>query len=651
MSYISFNKLQLVNLKFSLKRELIRSNRAGSYSITTIIGSNTRKYHGLLVSPQPYVDGGNHVLLSSVDETIIQRDEEFNLALHKYPGINEYNPRGHKYITEFIGDPIPCLIYSVGGVVLSKETLFSSEQNRLMIRYTLLEAHSPTTLRLKPFLAFRNVHTLTKANVNADTRYEKIENGIKMRLYPGYSHLHLQFSKDADYIHVPHWYYNVEYLEEMQRGYDCHEDLFVPGFFETSIKAGESIIFCASLEEENPVSFKRFFTTEIKNRVPRDSYHNCLVNSAQQFIVRNGRKVEIIAGFPWFGRWGRDTFISLPGLTLTQGDVQTCQEVIDTMVTDLKGPLFPNLGSGANTAYNSVDAPLWFFWALQQYADAAKAKKQIWKKYGAKMKLILNGYREGTSYNIKMQDNGLIYAGEQGYALTWMDAVVHGKPVTPRIGMPVEINALWYNAIMFSMEVAELAGDDEFLAQWLDIALDFPAAFKETFWCKDKGYLADYVDGEFKDWSVRPNQIFAASLPYSPVSQQIRMLIVEKCRQELLTPRGLRTLSPTHPQYVGTYGGGQEDRDSAYHQGTVWPWLLGHYAEAYLKLNGKSSVAHIKTLFDNFEQVMTEHGVGSISEIYDGTPPHLPNGAPSQAWSVAELLRIEWLLKKYSKKV
>lgn len=650
MSYISFNKLQLVNLKFSLKRELIRSNRAGSYSITTIIGSNTRKYHGLMVSPQPYVDGGNHVLLSSVDETIIQRDEEFNLALHKYPGLNEYNPKGHKYITEFISDPIPCLIYSVGGVVLSKETLFSSEQNRLMIRYTLLEAHSPTTLRLKPFLAFRNVHALTKANVNADTRYEKIENGIKMRLYPGYSHLHLQFSKDADYIHVPHWYYNIEYLEEMQRGYDCHEDLFVPGFFETSIKKGESVIFCASLEEENPVSFKRFFTTEIKNRVPRDSYHNCLVNSAQQFIVHNGRKVEIIAGFPWFGRWGRDTFISLPGLTLTQGDVQTCQEVIDTMVADLKGPLFPNLGSGANTAYNSVDAPLWFFWSLQQYADAAKAKKTIWKKYGSKMKLILNGYREGTSYNIKMQDNGLIYAGEQGYALTWMDAVVNGKPVTPRIGMPVEINALWYNAIMFSMEVAELAGDEEFLAQWLDIALDFPAAFKETFWCKDKGYLADYVDGEFKDWAVRPNQIFAASLPYSPVSEQIRMLIVEKCRQELLTPRGLRTLTPTHPQYIGVYGGGQEDRDSAYHQGTVWPWLLGHYAEAYLKLNGKSCVAHIKTLFDNFEQVMTEHGVGSISEIYDGTPPHLPNGAPSQAWSVAELLRIEWLLKKYSKK-
>jgi predicted glycogen debranching enzyme len=650
MSYISFDKLQLINLEFSLKRELIRSNRAGSYSSSTVIGCNTRKYHGLLVSPQPHVDGENHVLLSTIDETVIQRDAEFNLALHKYPGNGVYNPKGHKYIREFIGEPIPMLIYRIGGVFLSKEILFSSEHDRVLIRYKLVDAHSPTILRFKPFLAFRKTHALTKANVDADTRYEKIENGIKVRMYPGYSSLHLQFSKNVEYVHVPHWYYNIEYLEEAERGYDCQEDLYVPGYFEANIKKGESIVFCASLEEENPISLKRFFTADLKNRVPRSSYKNCLTNSAHQFIVRKGKKVEIIAGFPWFGRWGRDTFIALPGLTLALGDAQTCQEVIDTMVADLKGPLFPNMGSGSHTAYNSVDAPLWFFWALQQYADYTKTKKQVWKKYGAKMKLVLNGFRQGTSFNIHMLENGLIYAGEPGYALTWMDAVIYGKPVTPRIGMPVEINALWYNAIMFSIEVALLAGDEEFAKEWEEIAKIIPVSFKETFWHKDKGYLADFVDGDYKDWSVRPNQIIAASLPYNPVSEQIRSLIVDKCRQELLTPRGLRTLSPIHPDYKGIYYGNVEERDNAYHQGTVWPWLLGHYAEASLKIHGKSGISEIKRLYDGFEAVMTEHGLGSISEVYDGDPPHKPGGAPSQAWSVAEILRIEMLLKHYSKK-
>jgi predicted glycogen debranching enzyme len=642
--------MQLINLEFSLNRELIRSNRAGSYSITTIIGCNTRKYHGLLVSPQPLVDGENHVLLSTIDETVIQRDEEFNLALHKYAGINEYNPKGHKYIKEFTGDPIPKLTYNVGGVVLTKETLFSSEQDRMLIRYTLEDAHSPTLLRFKPFLAFRKIHSLTRSNVDADTHYHKIENGIKVRMYPGYSHLHLQFSKNVEYVHYPHWYYNIEYIEEARRGYDCHEDLYVPGYFEAPIKKGESIVFCASLEEENPISFKRFFTSEIRNRVPRDSFHNCLENSAQQFIVRKNRKVEIIAGFPWFGRWGRDTFISLPGLTLTRGDLETCRGVIDTMLADLKGPLFPNMGNGSETVYNSVDAPLWFFWALQQYAAFSKTSKSIWKKYGSKMKLILNGFREGTAYNIKMQPNGLLYAGEQGYALTWMDAMVHGKAVTPRIGLVVEINALWYNALMFSLEVARLDGDEAFLREWEDITKCIPASFKETFWHKDKGYLADYVNGAYRDWSVRPNQIFAASLPYNPVSEQIRKLIVDKCSEELLTPRGLRTLSPKHSDYKGVYDGNIEERDSAYHQGTVWPWLLGHYAEAYLKLHGKGGISHIKKLYTGFEPAMKEHGIGSVSEVYDGNPPHLPGGAPSQAWSVAELLRMEWMIKHYSGK-
>ena len=376
---------------------------------------------------------------------------------------------------------------------------------------------------------------------------------------------------------------------------------------------------------------------------------NCLINSAHQFIVKRGTKTEIVAGFPWFGRWGRDTFISLPGLTLVTGDYKTCKNVIDTMIADLKGPLFPNIGSGSNCAYNSVDASLWFFWALQQYAMFTGTQNSVWKEYGKKMVMILDGYRAGTLFNIRMQENGLLYAGEPGKALTWMDAIVHGKPVTPRIGMPVEINALWYNAICFSIEVAKKAGDQAFIEAWEPIAAAIPKAFVRTFWSPSKKYLADYVDGEYKDWSERPNMVIATSLPYSPITEEMSRDVLQTVKQELLTPRGLRTLSPKNPIYKGIYFGDQAERDLAYHQGTVWPWLLGHFAEGYLKLHGKNGVPYIKSLFQGFEPVMTEHGIGTISEIYDGDPPHMARGAISQAWSVAELLRMNWLINQYGK--
>ena len=648
MSYINFDKSKLVNLEYSLSRELLRSNRAGSFASSTIVNCNTRKYHGMLVTPQPGIDNENHVLLSSLDETIIQREAEFNLGIHKYPG-GVYNPKGHKYIRDFVTEPIPKMTYRVGGVILTKEMIFTTSDDRMIIKYTLEEANSPTRLRLTPFLAFRNVHSLGRENIFADKKYEPVANGIKIRMYHGYTDLFMQVSKKNEYTHVPTWYYNIEYQEEMERGYDYQEDLYVPGFFEFDLKKGESVFFIAGTELIAPASVKRAYDSEMNRRIPRNNFENCLINAAQQFIVKKKNGTEVVAGFPWFGRWGRDTFIALPGLTLIPGDIKTCKSVIDTMIADLNGPLFPNIGSGSNSAYNSVDAPLWFFWALQQYADFSASGKTIWKEYGKKMKLILEGFREGTSYHIHMQENGLLYAGEPGKALTWMDAIVHGKPVTPRIGLDVEINALWYNAICFSLEVAKSGGDKAFIKEWTPIAKQIPESYLKTFWNPDKGYLADYVDGEYKDWSVRPNMVFAASLPYSPVDEEIRKQVISVVKKELLTPRGLRTLSPKNPAYKGVYFGDQAERDLAYHQGTVWPWLLGHFVEGYLKLHGKSGISYVKSLYNGFEPVMTEHGIGTISEIYDGDPPHTARGAISQAWSVAELLRINWLIKKYEK--
>ncbi|MCK9422417.1 MAG: amylo-alpha-1,6-glucosidase [Bacteroidales bacterium] len=646
MSYINFDKNQLVNLEYSLNRELIRSNRAGSYANSTIINCNTRKYHGMLITPQPGVDHENHVLVSTMDETVIQMESEFNLGIHKYPG-GVYNPKGHKYIRDFVTEPIPKLTYRVGGVILTKEMAFITREDRMIIRYTLVEAHSPTKIKIKPFLAFRNIHTLSKENIFADKKFEKITQGIKVRMYQGYTDLFIQISKTNEYTHVPDWYYKIEYQEEMERGYEYQEDLYVPGFFEFDIGKGESVYVAVGTQEMNPLSMKRAFNDELETRIPRNNFKNCLINAAQQFIVKQGKKTEILAGFPWFGRIGRNTFVALPGLTLIHGDFKTCKSVIDTMIQEMQGPFFPNIGSGNSATYNAVDTPLWFFWTLQQYAEFTGRKKEIWKEYGRKMKTILNNYRQGTEFGIQMDKDGLITAGVPGIPLTWMDAYVDGKPVTPRMGKCIEINALWYNAICFSMEIASLTGDKKFCKDWESISLLIPDSFLETFWNKEKRYMADYVDGVYKDWAVRPNMILVASLPYSPVSEEIRKEVLSRVKQELLTTRGLRTLTPKSPVFKGTYYGNQSERDSAYHQGTVRPWLLGHFAEGYLRIHGKSGLSIIKGIFQGFEAVMTEHGIGTISEIYDGDPPHTARGAISYATSVAELLRMTYLINKY----
>ena len=642
MSYIQFDKNNLINLEYSLSKEIIRSNRAGSYAGFTIIGCNTRKYHGLLVCPLENFDGEKHVLLSSLDETIIEKDKEFNLGIHKYEGDN-YVPKGHKYVRNFEADIVARTTYRVGSIVLIKRSLLVEREQQILIKYSLEESQSPIHIRFSPFLAFRNFHALSKSNLYVNTKVKYVENGVMSRLYEGYPGLYMQFSKKPEYVHNPDWYNNIEYMKEMERGYDYKEDLFVPGYFEVPMKKGESVVFSASTKIGNPKTFGRKYTTGLSNRLPRTNFYNSLANSAQQFIVRKDRKTEVIAGFPWFGTWGRDTFIALPGLTLSIGDKDSFIAVADTMVKKLMYGLFPNMGSDKDPAFNSVDAPLWFIWALQQF-NRVDEEIDIWKKYGKYIKEILSSFRHGTLFNIGMQDNGLVYAGQEGKALTWMDAVVNGTPVTPRIGMPVEINALWYNAIQFSLELAQQAKDTRFVNEWKDLPELISNSFITHFWNKEKGYLADYIQGDFRDMSVRPNQIIAAAMKYSPLSSDMKKSILDVVESELLTSRGLRTLSPKNPQYKGLYEGNQEERDQAYHQGTVWPWLLEHFCRVYLDIYKQSGVSTVRRLYEGFEEEMSVHGIGSVSEIYDGDPPHEGKGAISQAWSVAALLRMREMI-------
>ncbi len=646
MTYIAFNKQQLINLEFALSRELLRSNRSGSYSATTITGCNTRKYHGLLVVPQPQLDHNNHLLLSAIDETVIQHQEAFNFGLRMYPnGVHE--PKGHKYLREFIAEPIPRVIYRVGGVMLSKEMLFAHNESRLLIRYTLLEAHSPTALRLKPFLAFRNIHQLTRANLDANTSAQYCNNGASWQLYHGYSRLFMQISAENEYIHVPDWYYNVEYVKDAELGLPHNEDLFSPGFFELPIRKGESIIVSAGLEPMQPAEMKRRFTNELKKRTPRDSYENCLRNASEQFIVKAEGKSTLLAGFPWFGSWGRDTFIALPGLTLPREDLKTFGEVIDSMVESMKGPFFPNINRHNQPEFEAADTPLWFFWALQQYTTHTGQLKQTWKKYGPMMKIILEAYKHGTDFQIRMDDNGLITAGSPAMALSWMDVYSGGKPVTPRPGYAVEINGLWYNALRFALELAEAAGDKSFIDSWHAIASGIPSAFIELFWDRGRYQLADHVWEGQRDWTVRPNMVIAVSLPYCPVEEEIKNAVLRKARGELLTPRGLRTLSPEHPNYKGTLNGKQSDRDQAYHNGTAFPWLSLHFVNGWLSLHGQAGLRLAEEIYNQFEQVMFEAGLGSISEVYDGDPPHEARAGISQAWSVAALIQIKELIDTY----
>jgi predicted glycogen debranching enzyme len=646
MSYLKFDKNQLVNLEYSLLREILHTNRAGSYCCTTLSGCNTRKYHGLLICPNELLDGGKHVLLSTLDATIIQHGAEFNLGIHKFQG-DHYEPKGHKYIRDFDINTIPITTYRVGGVIFTMERVLVEEAEQVLIRYTLVDAHSPTKLRFKPFLAFRNVHTLSHSNLYANTKYQDSDRGISIKMYEGYPSLYMQFSKKPDYIHNPDWYYNIEYMKERTRGYEYLEDLFVPGYFEIDIKKGESIIFSASTFETQPEELKKIFTREVKNKTPRDTFFGCLRNSAQQFVVKTPAFTDIQAGYPWYMGRINQTLVALPGLSIALDNPELIAKIIDTNVARLRKGLFPKKWGRLGSDYDAADSPLWFFWTIQNLIDELGGLKEVWKKYKPAFIQILGAFKNGTDFNIHMLDNGLISADCTGVALTWMNAYSEGKPVTPRYGCPVEINALWYNAVSFALEMAQESKDKSFIQEWSALPGLIANTFVENYWSDEREYLADCWFNGIQDWTIRPNQVIAAALPYSPLSKEMKKSVLSLAKKDLLTPRGLRTLSPNNENYKGSYEGNEQEREEAIHQGTIFPWLIGFFIEGYLKVHKKGGLAFTKTIMEGFEEEMTQHCIGTISEVYNGNPPHTGKGAISQAWNIAEILRAYNLIDGY----
>lgn len=649
MAYLAFDNHTLEDYPLARHKEFILVNATGAYCSSTIVNCNTRKYHGLLVAQQPQLNDQYHVLLSSLDETLIWKEQEYELSVHEYPGTVQ--PKGYQHLESFIYDRTPAWTYRIGELELKKSIVLGRENEQVFICYELVNTRGAVRLRLQPFLAFREAHAVRQANSLLNRKFQEVTNGIRFDPYDKYDPLYLQFSKKPQFTPVPDWYYNIEYHREQERGYDFREDLYVPGFFEFTLKKGDQLIAAAGLDAIEPKHLKKQFRQLVSEQPVRDSFEACLHAAADQFIIRREEETKIAAGWHWFfGAWGRDSFISLPGLTLSTGKPKVAKAVFDTIVDSMHEGLFSNTGSTGTEDYNSVDAPLWFFWALQQYAAHTGDISAVWERYSNCMRDILTYYEVGTRYQIRMLENGLITAGKEGIALTWMDAIVNGQPVTPRTGMPVEINALWYNAVSFALEAASHVGDKSFVKEWKSLPDRIRQSFLTTFWDEQKGYLADCVNGGEKDWSVRPNQVIATSLPYSPLPLKISQSVLQVVHDELLTPRGLRTLARWDVRYKGHYHGNQENRDRSYHQGPAWPWLLEHFAEGYLKVYGEEGVPVIQSLYEGFEQTLFEHGIGTISEIYEGEEPYRPEGTISQAWSVAALLRIHGLIRRYEQK-
>ncbi|MBD5231988.1 MAG: 4-alpha-glucanotransferase [Bacteroidales bacterium] len=649
MSYLKFDKNLMINLEQSLPKEMLRTNKSGAYHCTTIVGCNTRKQHGLLVIPIPEMDDKAHVLLSSLDETVIQHGAPFNLGLHQY-GEGVFSPNGHKYIREFNCDNVPSVLYRVGGVILKKKKVFISHENRILIKYTLLDAHSPTTLQFRPFLAFRNANDLCMENGSINKEMQRAAGGMSCCLYPGYPRLFMQFNKKAKWVDDGHWYNGIEYYKDRDRGIPYKEDLWVPGYFELPIKKGESIIFSAATFECDPTDFETIYEGEIATRTNRTSFYNCLKNSAKQFYLKNDKGMYIMAGYPWYNVRGRDELIALPGCTLAIDHQQDFEAIADTFINALERYLLTGEKDSTIHEIDLPDIPLWLLWALQQYRRRLGVEK-CRERYGEVVARLVDAVNTGKVPNLFRDENGLLTTDGHDKPVSWLSASIQGRPIIPRSGYLVEFNALWYNAVKFAEELfTGVPGKEDFTSAMHELAEGMKQPFLDVF-LNEAGYLYDYVDGAYTDLNVRPNMAVAAGLDFSPLSRRQRKIVLDFVTRELLTPKGLRSLTPKsggyHPQYVG----GPLEREYAVHQGPARPWLFGFYADAYFKVFGLTGLGFIERQLIGYEDEMAEGCIGSLSELYDGNPPYTGRGAVSTAKNVGEILRTLYNVKQLNKQL
>lgn len=670
------------DLGCAVGREWLETNGVGGYASSTIAGLNTRRYHGLLVAAtKPPV--GRLVLLSKFEETLIVGGSRHELSANQYPGV--VHPRGHLYLKEFRLDPFPVFAYEAGGVRLTKTVFMARGENTTVITYeaerlgesfgandkathvndrggrgdggTSEFDESPFTprpssliLQLRPLLAFRDYHHLTRENERLDARVS-VGRGRLLSVRPYADMPALYFAHDAAARVEPGacWYRDFEYEIERERGFDFREDLFSPFTLTFDLTRKTRATVVASIEPRDAGDADAWRRREVERRArvvasapSGGEFVRALTLAADQFVVARGEQKTVLAGYHWFSDWGRDTMIALPGLTLATRRFDDARAVLREFARHASRGMLPNRfpDRGEEPDYNTADATLWFFEAARAYLAHTGDTGFIREHLYPVLADIIDWHVRGTRFGIRVDSDGLLSAGEEGVQLTWMDAKVGDWVVTPRRGKPVEIQALWHNALRVTEDLARGFGDEARADFCADLAERALASFARLFWNEELGCLYDVIDGERRDPSIRPNQVFAVSLAHPLVGGERARQLLEVIERELLTPYGLRSLSPRDPAYRGRYEGSPLERDGSYHQGAVWAWLTGPFVTAYLKTHGDAARAKAAGWLSNFRAHLAEAGLNQISEIFDGDPPHRPRGCVAQAWSVAEVLRV-----------
>src|SRR5437667_3532279 len=648
---IQFKKSVCADLTEALSREWLETNGIGGFASSTIIGLNTRRYHGLLVAAtKPPV--GRYVLLSKLDETLFIEGHAIDLSANRYPGA--VHPQGFKYLKQFRLDPFPVFTYEIEGLEIEKSVFMIQGENSTVVHYELTRNNhpeSPNSLRLevRPLIAFRDYHSTTHENGSINPALELTPGRISVTPYQGLPSLHLAHNA-ADVAKTGDWYRNFEYDAERERGLDFQEDLFNPLVFKFDFRMRRQATIIASTEQQDVALAAEYRQKETTRRRAicvsspvNDAFAQALTSAADQYLVSRGNEKTVVAGYHWFSDWGRDTMIALPGLTLPTGKHDVARSILRTFAQNVDQGMLPNRfpDAGETPEYNTVDATLWFFEAARAYlaytGDLEFVRNELYPVFAD----IIAWHVRGTRYGIKVDPSGLLNSGEPDVQLTWTDAKVGDWVVTPRRGKPVEIQALWYNALCIMGDLAQKFGDYAGQKRYRNMAAVASWAFNRLFWNEKTGCLYDVVNGGPPDASIRPNQIFAVSLTHSMLSLEHAKSVVEKVQEHLLTPYGLGSLAPSDPQYRGRYTGGPAERDGAYHQGTVWPWLMGPFITAYIKVNGDNEAARRQAAawLAPLKDHLADRGLGHISEILDGDRPDRPCGCIAQAWSVAEILR------------
>ncbi|MDT7542970.1 MAG: hypothetical protein QOE33_2874 [Acidobacteriota bacterium] len=656
---ISFDEGECRQFDAATQREWLETNGLGGYASSTVTGLNSRRYHGLLVAaaapPTKRI-----VLLSKFEEVIVVGDERFELSTNLYePDV--ISPRGYQLMSGFRLDPFPVFTFRAGHFEIEKSIFMAHSQNTTVVRYRYSAPQGARArLELRPFVAFRDYHSLAREALDIFLD-AKIERGL-LRFGKRDDELALYLAHDATSLRAEGlWYRNFLYAEERARGFDDHEDLFNPCLLAFDLEDGKTCNLIASTELCNAASAQSLEdsererrqelqtrdATDIATQDDRADYLSLLKSAADQFIVRRDANLStIIAGYHWFTDWGRDTMISLPGLALATGRFDVAREILLAFAGSLNQGLIPNRfpDAGEQPEYNTADATLWFVNAIGEYLRRTNDEAFVRASLYEPLLEIVGWHERGTHYDIRMTSDSLLRAGNEDVQLTWMDVKIGDWVVTPRAGKPVEIQALWYNALRTVAMISGRFNDEPTRKHCRAVADAARASFNGLFWNESRECLYDYIDdaGEPDD-CVRPNQIFAVSLPHAITTGPRAALVVACVERELLTPFGLRTLARGDANYRGRYEGNAYARDTAYHQGTVWAWLMGPFVTAYLKVHGRSpeSIATARGWLSNFRAHLREAGVGQISEIFDGDPPHTPRGCIAQAWSVAEVLRCE----------